>query len=420
MPLLLIFALFSLFCPPAAGYFISFLILNWLVWGAKFYRGFDAFRGLPEETRRFLKTVTAGTLAFVLTAFVSSAIAASSTPYGITAADALSPYTHLLLKRSVMWMTLSTAVALAYQRGWTLQRAAKPLAAFLGVYFAYAVLQRTTGVDWVHGFHAVLPPNRQAYGAYRVSGFMGHPISLSYNLMLLILAVYALLRHRWERLTTAERRDWFFVLGFSALNLVLSGSRWPLFVFALAILVAEGKQVWRFGKWMLLGAVGVGSLLAAEGTLLKRMTELFEGDQSIYERVPRLLFWKMHWQMFLDHPLVGVGYAASDLAAKNYYQKNGFGSFKEQYEAHNIFLQTLADSGLLGFAGLLALFASLWLAMRRLTASGVRHGAGMLLTATLVGGLMQNDLRDSTYLYALWLCLALLVAEATVQSREAA
>lgn len=50
--------------------------------------------------------------------------------------------------------------------------------------------------------------------------------------------------------------------------------------------------------------------------------------------------------------------------------------------------------------------------MRGLTAAGKRHGLGLLFTATVVGGLMQNDLRDSTFLYALWLCTAFLTAEA--------
>jgi O-antigen ligase len=82
------------------------------------------------------------------------------------------------------------------------------------------------------------------------------------------------------------------------------------------------------------------------------------------------------------------------------------------YEAHNIVLQTLADTGLIGFAGLLALFSGLVLAARRLSrATAGAQGISYLTAATLLTGLMQNDLRDSEYLYAFWFFLSLLLVQ---------
>ena len=418
MPVVLTLALCALFCPPLVGYFLAFLTMLWLLGGVGLLKGRAPWLALPESGRGFVWTLFLGTLAFTLTALFASVAAALWGAYPMPLTDALEPFKHLANKRTVQWLIVGTALLFAYQRGFRLRQAGLPLATFLGLYFAYAVAQRTYGIDWVHGFDAKLPPNREAYGVFRVSGFMGHPISLSYNLMLFLLTVYAQLRIHGETLTPRERKVWSIAAIFAALNLVLSGSRWPLVVIAITLLLAEGKKLFRHAKWVGLGVVVAAVVLVIEGSLLSRVGEVFGGDQSFYERMPRLLFWRVHWQMFTDNPLFGVGHAASMVAAKDYYVRAGFADFRELYPAHNNFLQTLADGGLLGFAGLGALLAAYAIAMRRLTVAGIKHGLGLLLTATVVAGLMQNNLRDSTYLYALWLCTAFLAAEAVSDFRR--
>ncbi|STY72056.1 Lipid A core - O-antigen ligase and related enzymes [Megamonas hypermegale] len=73
--------------------------------------------------------------------------------------------------------------------------------------------------------------------------------------------------------------------------------------------------------------------------------------QNNYERI---LMWKSATNMFLDHPILGVGLG-------NYYQEYTSNyqsplSRENQHQPHNNFLFTLAESGILGFFPLLILF----------------------------------------------------------------
>lgn len=352
MLVVLTLALFSLLCPPSAGYLYAFLTMLWLIGPVGFWRGRAPWFALPGAGRAFVWTLFLGTLAFTLAPLLAAVLAAKVGPYQIPLKAALEPFKHLATKRAVQYLVLGTGVLCAYGRGLRLRNFALPLAIYLGVYFVYAVIQRATGIDWVHGWEAKLPPNREAYGTFRVSGFMGHPISLSYNLMLVILTIYAQLRIHGDGLTPLQKKSWYAALVFSLLNLLLSGSRWPLVVVTVAIALEEGRRLFKHAKWVGLAALGVGVALAVEGTLASRIGELFGQGGTIYDKVPRLLFWKIHWQMFTDNPWFGVGFAPSMTAATDYYVRAGFAGFKELYPAHNIFLQSLADGGLLGFAGL--------------------------------------------------------------------
>lgn len=60
----------------------------------------------------------------------------------------------------------------------------------------------------------------------------------------------------------------------------------------------------------------------------------------------RFHFWPVAWQIFLDHPIVGAGFDAFGVAFTKYDSWNGV---LRVDQAHNEYLQTLADSGVIGF-----------------------------------------------------------------------
>ena len=62
------------------------------------------------------------------------------------------------------------------------------------IHFLYCVAQRKFGFDWVHGFDGHLGEGRFAYGVYRISGFVGHPLTLGYCQALALVAGAALYR----------------------------------------------------------------------------------------------------------------------------------------------------------------------------------------------------------------------------------
>ena len=89
-----------------------------------------------------------------------------------------------------------------------------------------------------------------------------------------------------------------------------------------------------FGAVLLLG--GDESLL--RGTGLVSFEDVSTG---------RTHFWQIAWRIFLDYPLIGAGLDAYATAFPQYDTWNGM--FRVE-QAHNDYLQILADAGILGFA----------------------------------------------------------------------
>ena len=146
---------------------------------------------------------------------------------------------------------------------------------------------------------------------------------------------------------------------------------------------------------------------------LGRFCELFQNDKSFTQRFPRVVFWQLHWQMFLDNPVAGITRTGIDDALKAYF--NAAGYHDTIYEAHNLFLQYLADTGMIGFLGLLGWWIGLFLTWRRLRPD-FSQGVSYLAVATFLCALMQNNLRDSAYVYALWFFLSIILVQAAIST----
>jgi O-antigen ligase len=93
----------------------------------------------------------------------------------------------------------------------------------------------------------------------------------------------------------------------------------------------------------------------------------------------RLPWWEAGVAMFKEHPLIGVGLGRYPRLMAAY----GGGSMREN--THNLFLQVLAEAGIIGFGAFVLLCASIVLALAR-GAVAVRHDARA--RAIAIGGLM--------------------------------
>lgn len=71
-------------------------------------------------------------------------------------------------------------------------------------------------------------------------------------------------------------------------------------------------------------------------------------DFSRHDNLQRIHIWKMNWQMFLDHPILGVGHGRNVQMLPEYYQRNSIVSDFIS-EAHNTALQWLSGTGIIGF-----------------------------------------------------------------------
>jgi O-antigen ligase len=104
----------------------------------------------------------------------------------------------------------------------------------------------------------------------------------------------------------------------------------------------------------------------------------------------RIYFWRAAANIFFDHPLIGVGLDAFGAAYSSYDSSSGL--FRVE-QAHNDYLQILADAGIAGFACVVAFIYFLLKKgtdVIRSSASGFRRGAAVGAMAGCVGILVHS------------------------------
>ena len=149
---------------------------------------------------------------------------------------------------------------------------------------------------------------------------------------------------------------------------------------------SAGKISSRLPVW-LLPAVGIGlAVLIAMllvialggGQNLLRGTGIRNVQDDITSG--RAGFWKIAWQIFLSHPILGAGFDAFGAAFTKFDAANGL--FRVE-QAHNDFLQMLADGGLVALACVVAFVYLLFRnGIRR-----IRNGLGSLEKSIVIGAL---------------------------------
>ena len=133
--------------------------------------------------------------------------------------------------------------------------------------------------------------------------------------------------------------------------------------------------------------------------------------RSFYEA--RGLLWQETWRVFRAHPLAGAGLGAYETAYPIYSGDKGLGGIVAQ--AHNDYLQVLADAGILGGAlalAFLVLLARAWLRAILHADSliaGVALGCGAGVFGLLVHSLFDFGLQLPSHA-VLFLVLSAVVA----------
>lgn len=117
----------------------------------------------------------------------------------------------------------------------------------------------------------------------------------------------------------------------------------------------DGEQSATTGNWRRNAVYIGGGLLIV--LVLFGSALLLGGDESLLRGVGltnqadasggRFHFWQIAWRIFLDHPIIGAGLDAFGTAFPRYDSWNG--TYRVE-QAHNDYLQILADAGIAGFA----------------------------------------------------------------------
>jgi O-antigen ligase len=245
----------------------------------------------------------------------------------------------------------------------------------------------------------------------RLQGGAGDPNYLAASLVpalvlgAALLGVTRKLSHKWALV---------LALGILAVGFAATESRGGLIGGGVAVVTAliffKGRRFYVLALIALIGSVA-GFWFAANPAAWDRVTQFGSGSG-------RTDLWKVAWRMSKDHPVGGVGINNFQVRSPDYVRQPG--PLKridlivdKPHVEHNLYLQFLAETGVIGLAFFMAIvFASLgsaWLAGRRFDALGRRDLAD-LARAALVGG--AGMLGASTFIsnggdWLLWIVLAL-------------
>lgn len=200
-------------------------------------------------------------------------------------------------------------------------------------------------VDPISGESITVKLPEQYHG--RASGFFGAPGSFAAFLLLtglpLIAAAFC------KRFTVMARMFLLYAGLMSVGGVLMSVTRGALLVLVpclyLVPFVARAKR-----RSILLSWAIISALLAGVGLAMMQFNEGFRDriETAIDERGERSrpIMWEAAWTQFTDAPVLGNGIGAYEYLFENS-RPEGFN--RQPAHAHNDFLETLADQGVIGF-----------------------------------------------------------------------
>ncbi len=147
--------------------------------------------------------------------------------------------------------------------------------------------------------------------------------------------------------------------------------------------VAVGLVIVVLGSVLFLG--GESSLLRGTGLVYEQSADVTSG---------RSHFWSIAWQIFLAHPVLGAGFDAFGVAFTRYDTWNG--QFRVE-QAHNDYLQILADGGIVTFLSVAAFeFLLMKKGISAITSAGSRDIERSISTGALAGcfGILVHSFFD--------------------------
>jgi hypothetical protein len=231
-------------------------------------------------------------------------------------------------------------------------------------------------------------------------GWLKNPIFLGYNLLAAFVFFAGnclVINPKWSRRIS--------ILLF--LGILCTLSRIPILCAVFYLLIQLLRNLELKKTFIFIGIIGLtfwGMYHLNETTSEKMVRTFSPEDPSL---VWRLKAWTYNWNLFLEHPLLGVGFENNGIDPKLQPEFQGHWKPGHLYFAHSIYLQSLADSGMVGSL----LFFGFWILL------GISVPATLpLLTIAGLAGLTDNIWNNSKalhpYLLFLFLSIFLLKTEA--------
>ncbi len=240
--------------------------------------------------------------------------------------------------------------------------------------------------------------------------------TLGVGLLILIPYSYLLFRSNKGLSIDFSSTIWLWMLFLSSLFfyvLINLGGRGPILATVIALILFYGVKCWQdslpksaihFGVWALLWTLSYfilnGLFDHTHSHFGQRIAPLLTGqiDEAVNER---FTYYQSAIQAFLHHPFIGVGFGGWPIS---------HGLEDISLHPHNIFLEILCETGLIGFILFLSLLYSVFrnLKFHLIFSTPERTSIALLTLFSFINAQKTGDLHDNLLLFftlSLWIGL---------------
>lgn len=257
-------------------------------------------------------------------------------------------------------------------------------------------------------------------GMSRANGFYGHPMTLGGWLCIFL----PLLLIEFFEKKLLKQYHWLAGLAFCicSAGLVFNATRGAWLAVGIVCTVLLLYYMFKSKRNLAVSIIFIAlisTVLVNNPKFMHRLDTIDDFDKY-QSNTERILMWQSAWNMFKDHPILGVGLGQYK---ENYQQKYISPEAKEPQlsHAHNNFLQMLAENGIVGFVGFAIMFGYIvfknlidWFRTRNAYAL-------MIVSATvclLLQGFTEYNVGNSAVIKMYWLVLGLLVVLSEFYRKE--
>lgn len=259
----------------------------------------------------------------------------------------------------------------------------------------------------------------------RISGPIGDPNFYAQLLVMIIPLAYDRLREEYSRLLQSAAG---YVVAVGAITVVLTFSRGGLLALGAVLAVMTVRHPPR-PRTLAVAALAIAAALPlVPAGYSQRLTSLGDVggieagiDPSIRGRTAEVA---AAWEMFWERPLSGIGYGNFAAVYPDYAEGLGLDVRDASREAHNLYLETAAETGIPGLLALGGIFAAGFLALHdgrrrfRAMADLRSDGIGFAIGVAFVGYLVTSVFLHMAFARPIWLLLGIALAFPSVAAHE--
>ncbi len=258
----------------------------------------------------------------------------------------------------------------------------------------YGIMSYYHGTDYLH---PEIPSTR-------ILGLVSSPTYHAHGAAILLAFAAPILIQRQGKRNMKNLLSWisFILLGVSIYLTYTRGTHLAL-IFAFTIGTAIVNKKW-FISWCLGLFIGLGLLYSTDPVLQSRVEETVVKERQDQGRIG---LFKSHLQIFLDNPVLGMGYDAykNPELSHPYAIKNNIPDRLMNSHSHNQFLQMLSSMGIVGFfffTSIVAFFLLKTIKLVRKYQRQLTENAALLSMACLWAQLeiIAGFLTDQSFEYA--------------------